>query len=147
MQLSPNPSTREPVCSVAHATQGRSHMPQLRSSAAKKRKNNIMEKNMKKMCVPSNHFSVHKKLRQYKSTILQLKINLEFNHIYRVFFWEFPGSLVARTAGGLIAGQGTKNPQVMWQDQKKKVFFFFPTHLPQTRQHIHKHQRSGCGYL
>ena len=89
-----------------------------------------MEKNMKKMCVQSNHFSVHKKLRQYKSTILQLKINLEFNHIYRVFFWEFPGSLVARTAGGLIAGQGTKNPQVMWQDQKKKVFFFFPTHLP-----------------
>ena len=79
---------------------------------------------MKKMCVQSNHFSVHKKLRQYKSTILQLKINLEFNHIYRVFFWEFPGSLVARTAGGLIAGQGTKNPQVMWQDQKKKVNIF-----------------------
>ena len=101
-------------------------MPQLRSSAAKKRKNNIMEKNMKKMCVQSNHFSVHKKLRQYKSTILQLKINLEFNHIYRVFFWEFPGSLVVRTAGGLITGQGTKNPQVMWQDQKKKSSFFPP---------------------
>ena len=84
-------------------------------------------------------FLYTRNLRYYKSTIPQLKINLEFNHIYRVFFWEFPGGLVVRAAGGLITGQGTKNPQVMWQDQKK-VVFVFSTPLPQTRQHIHKHQ-------
>ena len=45
----------------------------------------------------------------------------------KVLCWEFPGNpgLGAFTAvgAGSVLGLGTKIPQAMWCDQKKKMFF------------------------